>query len=164
MAKGTQHEFIPDLQREAGIYNSLISVQGVYTPVYLGSFDLAHPLYYVGWVPIVHMMVLTFGGYSLNHLRTLPDATTAIEGLRAIHGLGVLHRDVARRNMLWNSKEQRVIWHDFGQARIYRRAPLTEKSVNHRTISAVDKEKGGDHQQEFSREILKALSVLKPPS
>jgi hypothetical protein len=163
VAKGTQHGFIPDLQREAGIYNSLKSVQGVYIPVYLGSFDVAPPLHYMGWVPIVHMMVLTFGGYSLNHLRTLPDATTAIEGLRAIHGLGVLHRDVARRNMLWNSKEQRMIWHDFGQAKIYGRAPLTEKSANHRTLSA-DKKNGGDHRREFSREILKALSVLKPPS
>lgn len=163
VAKGTRHEFVPDLQREAGIYNSLQSVQGVYTPVYLGSFDLAHPLHYMGWVPIVHMMVLTFGGYSLNHLRTLPDGTTAIDGLRAIHELGVLHRDVARRNMLWDSKEQRVIWHDFGQARIYRRTPLTEKSANQRTISVADKKKGSDHRREFSREILMALSVLKPP-
>jgi len=119
-------------------------------------------LYYMGWVPIVHMMVLTFGGRPLNHLRTLPDATTAIDGLRAIHGLGVLHRDVARRNMLWDSKEQKVIWHDFGQSRIHRRIPLTEKSAYHRTISAADKNKGGGHRQEFSREILKALSVLKP--
>lgn len=100
VAKGTRQEFIPDLQREAGICNALKSVQGVYTPVYLGSFDLKHPLYYMGWVPIVHMMVLTLGGCPLNHLRTLPDATTAIDGLRAIHGLGVLHRDVAREPAL----------------------------------------------------------------
>ena len=110
------------------------------------------------------MIVLTFGGYSLNHVRTLPDAdATAIEGLRAIHALGILHGDVARRNMLWDAKEQRVIWHDFGRAKNYRRSPLTEKSVNRMTISGVDKKtKGDDPQRKFSREILRAFSELKP--
>ncbi|KIW99707.1 uncharacterized protein Z518_11120 [Rhinocladiella mackenziei CBS 650.93] len=163
VAKGTRREFVADLQREASIYKRYLKpIQGIYTPVYLGSFDLAYPLDYIGVVPIVHIMVLSFGGCSLNNLRSLPAATdTAIEGLRAIHGLGILHRDVARRNMLWDSKEQRVIWHDFGRACICRRDPLTEKSVNTRTISLVGKKDRNDPQREFSKEIRKALSELR---
>ena len=79
----------------------------MYTPIYLGSFDLARPLDYIDYIPIMHLMVLMFRGYSLNHIRTLPDVAraSAIEGLRAIYGLAILHGDMARRNMLWNPKE-----------------------------------------------------------
>ncbi|KIW85482.1 hypothetical protein Z517_00873 [Fonsecaea pedrosoi CBS 271.37] len=137
VAKGTRPEFVMDLQHEAKIYSKLRSIQGIHVPVYLGSYTLDRPLQYAGSVSIVHLMVLSFGGYSLNHLRKTPATTdTAIDGLRAIHKLGILHHDVARRNMLWDPMTGRIIWHDFGQARVYR-PPLTTpaaRSVDRRGV------------------------------
>ena len=105
--------------------------RGTWATVYLGSFPLKRPLHYVGIVPISYIIVLSFGGYSTNHLRTGPVASDmAIEGLRAIHYQGILHGDIARRNMLWNPATQRLIWHDFKSAKIIRPRPLTERSVN----------------------------------
>ncbi|OAL35138.1 hypothetical protein AYO20_05615 [Fonsecaea nubica] len=164
VAKGTRPEFVMDLQHEAKIYRKLRSIQGIHVPVYLGSYTLDRPLQYAGSVPIVHMMVLSFGGYSLNHLRTTPATTdTAIDGLLAIHKLGILHRDVARRNMLWDSMTGRIIWHDFGQAKVYRprlRTPAA-RSVDRRGVPDFGQQYQCDAHKKLASEISKALAELR---
>ena len=166
VAKGTKREYRSDLRREARIYgNYLKPVQGVHTPVYLGSFSLSKPLHYIGFVPIVHMMVLSFGGCSLNHLgrsltMTEDIQAQAIQGLRAIHATGVLHGDIARRNLLWNSRMQCVVWHDFDAATTPRRSPLAERSGNENMTARNGKKSVSDPEREFSKEIWKARSVL----
>jgi len=59
---------------------------------------------------------------------------------------------VARRNMLWDTTMQRVIWHDFGP----------EKSVNHSALSDAGKKERSFSERHLSTAILKALAKLKP--
>ncbi|KIW85223.1 hypothetical protein Z517_00613 [Fonsecaea pedrosoi CBS 271.37] len=163
MAKGTRQEFIADLKREAAMYQKILQpVQGTITPVYLGSFTMQRPLHYMGQVPIVHMMLMSFGGYPMHRMHIPPGAAqSAIDGLRAIHRLGILHHDIARRNMLWDPVLQRVIWLDFERAQICQRRPLMEKSVNENKMPTRGKAKR-TFEERASVEVRKVRAELNP--
>ena len=44
----------------------------------------------------------------------------AVEGIKAMHALGVLHRDVATRNILWNEERGRVMFIDFERSVVFK--------------------------------------------
>ena len=114
-------------------------------------------------VPIVHMMLLSFGGYPLHRLHTPPDAAhSAVDELRAIHQLEILHHDIARRNMLWDPVLQRVIWLDFDRAQVRHRRPLAEKSVNDSRTPIRRKTKKRTFEEQSSAEVRKARAELEP--
>ena len=101
-------------------------------------FKVPRPFHYLGTVLIVHVLVLSFGGNSLNLFALLrqPVVMTnsrqkqALTGLTAIHAAGVLHGDVAVRNILWNARTKQLLWHDFDRAVIVQRSPLAERCTN----------------------------------
>ncbi|KIW80567.1 hypothetical protein Z517_07183 [Fonsecaea pedrosoi CBS 271.37] len=164
VAKGTRPEFVRDLQREATIYQTFLKqLQGTWTPVYLGSLHLNQPLSYAGIAPISYLMVLSYGGYSINHMRTVPVVVdAALEGLRAIHRQGILHGDIAPRNILWNASTQQVVWHDFGSAKVNRPPPLGKKSVNPQTVTVLGKRSASSVVALFEAELSKVSAIFKP--
>lgn len=121
-AKCTVAEFVKDLKHEAAVYERLRPIQGVNVPLYLGSIDLTHPYSYDGIAYLEYMMLLSPGGKSLGQVLT--DANRACltaktkESLSAMHRLGVLHRDPAPRNLLYNLESKNVVVLDFERAEL----------------------------------------------
>ena len=94
--------------------------------------DLVDP-YYLGLdVTIMHMMVLSWGGDSIERWgggveRWGGDVSRLMEekerSLAAIHSLGVVHQDVRGANLLWNSEVGRVMVIDFERSDIRKVIP-----------------------------------------
>jgi tRNA A-37 threonylcarbamoyl transferase component Bud32 len=88
----------------------------------LGNIDLETPYYYEGICELVHMMFLGFGGELISkHLTTenRADITRLADcSAQAIHNLGVLHKDLEPRNILWNKEMGRVMVIDFERAEV----------------------------------------------
>lgn len=105
MAKCTPFAFEPCLRRESSIYKRLSTLQGNCIPVYLGRLTLERPYYYEGIAKLFHVMFLGYGGTPISqHWKNLEQESTLDQVgncLRSIHELGVLHRDVFPRNILW---------------------------------------------------------------
>ncbi|KAH8588056.1 hypothetical protein B0O99DRAFT_525815 [Bisporella sp. PMI_857] len=118
VAKGTGVECAEDLRHESTIYQRLQPIQGRYIPVHLGETTVPGPLYYAGAVGIVRMMFLSFAGYQIQSPISKAVITKAIQGLQAIHELGILQKDPAARNILVYPGESRVAWIDFERAEI----------------------------------------------
>ena len=162
-AKATVFAFVTDLKHEAGVYECLRKLQGTYVPVCLGGVDLLKPYYYRG-VELIHMMFMAWGGRSLGRcgpsLGLIGEDVSqmAAEGVEAMHALGVLHRDLALRNMLWNEECGRVMFVDFERSVVFetkqkQRQPLGVISGNRKrkiTVHITEDEKcegriqGGD--------------------
>ncbi|KAL8899380.1 MAG: hypothetical protein Q9192_001597 [Flavoplaca navasiana] len=124
VAKGTRDVFVVDLKHERGIYDRLTSIQGEYIPVHLGSIDLAHPWYDYGGVRVIHMLLLAHGGKCLSYCSDIPSEdlsvqTRAFEKMLACYGIE--HRDLERRNMLWNEELRRVMFVDFERSTVDQR-------------------------------------------
>jgi tRNA A-37 threonylcarbamoyl transferase component Bud32 len=70
--------------------------------------DIDHPYFYDAIAEIVHMMFLSFGGklitQHINGDNRLYLTERVERSIRAVHQLGVLHRDAMPRNMLWNAE------------------------------------------------------------
>lgn len=174
VAKGTRPEFVTDLRQEAKIYKQLKTVQGIHIPVCLGSFKVSSPFHYLGSVPIVHMLVLSFGGNSLNLFRisrqpvimTDRRQRQALAGLEAIHAAGVLHGDIAARNILWNARTGQMLWHDFDRATVVQRPPLAERrtnTVNSQSLGTQKRKRTGESSipGQFHNERTQARKLLK---
>jgi tRNA A-37 threonylcarbamoyl transferase component Bud32 len=136
-AKGTISAFTPYLRHEAAISEQLRPIQGIHIPVCLGTIDLVTPYYHIG-DQIVLFLFLGWGGIRIdrhidchNKNNVVAQATSS---LRAIHQLGVLHRDAMPRNMLWNTKSSGVIVVDFERAEIVERK-RAKKRVELGTLS-----------------------------
>lgn len=116
-AKCTIYAFISDLLHEGLVYKQLENIQGIHIPVCLGNIDLDRVLSYNCGVQLRHMMFMAWGGKRIDYQRPAPDPQLvrkqAISTLDAIHDLGILHKDVMPRNMLWNEEVQRVMIIDF---------------------------------------------------
>ena len=124
LAKGTVLAFVKDLRHEAEVYRLLTTVQGVYVPVCLGNIDLNKPYYYDAGICIIHMLLLSWSGECLDGSR-IPNGTERqmwtsdlVHAVNAIHGAGVLHRDIRMSNLLWNEETKRVVVIDFERAKI----------------------------------------------
>ena len=136
-AKGTVAAFVKDLQHERQVYQRLTDIQGICVPVCLGSLDLARPYYYDIGVLIVHMMILSWAGESLDDSKVLKrvDQRTldvmVTQSIEDIHHAGVLHADLRAANMLWNQETGRVMLIDFERSEMmgFRQA-LAESSPN----------------------------------
>ena len=137
-AKGTVAAFVKDLQHEHLVYQHLTDIQGICVPVCLGSLDLAYPYYYDIGVLIVHMIILSWAGESLDDskvLKCMGQRTLDVmitQSIEDIHHAGVLHTDLRTANMLWNQEIGRVMLIDFERSEIipgFRQA-LAESSPN----------------------------------
>jgi tRNA A-37 threonylcarbamoyl transferase component Bud32 len=104
------------------VYDLLRPIQGIHVPVHLGNIDLATPYYYEGICELVHMMFLSFGGKRISHRLTTENGPLITKPVnysaRAIHNLGVLHKDLEPRNILWNEEFGRAMVIDFERAEI----------------------------------------------
>ncbi|KNG46173.1 hypothetical protein TW65_07084 [Stemphylium lycopersici] len=107
---------------------------GIHVPVHLGNIDLETPYFYEGIADLVHMMFLSFGGHLISQHLTTENKALVSEQVRlsadAIHRLGVLHKDLMPRNILWNEETGRVMVIDFERAEIEQRTVLGAISVN----------------------------------
>jgi hypothetical protein len=120
VAKACPIELVYRLKWEAKIYDRLCPIQGTHVPVHLGNIDLEVPYYYEGICELKHMMFLSYGGKRMDkHLAA--DSKSFVsqqteESVQAVRSLGVLHNDLAQRNMLWEDQTRRVMVIDFERA------------------------------------------------
>lgn len=109
--------------------------------MHLGNTDLVTLYFYEGICELVHMMFLSFGGKRISQRLTTgnsPLITKQVDdSAQAIHNLGVLHKDLEPRNILWNEEIGRVMVIDF------ERAEVVEKRTVLGIISANRKRKRG---------------------
>ncbi|RYN62676.1 hypothetical protein AA0117_g12905 [Alternaria alternata] len=133
-AKCTPAYFAHRLRWEASVYERLRPIQGIHVPVHLGNIDLETPYFYEGIADLVHMMFLSFGGRLIGQHLTTENKASVSEQVRlsadAIHGLGVLHRDLMPRNILWNEETGHVMVIDFERAEMEQRTVLGAMSAN----------------------------------
>ena len=139
-AKAIVFAYVTDLQHEAAMYECLRKLQGTHVPVCLDGVHLLYPYYHRG-VELVHMLFMAWGGKplgrcgeSLGHVEENVSQRAA-EGIEAMHAPGVLHRDVATRNVLWNEECGRVMFVDFERSVVFKtkrkqRQPLSMISEN----------------------------------
>ena len=126
ISKGTVQAFIPDLEHEARVYERLKDAQGVHVPVFLGTIDLSslnRTYYYDFRVDIVHLCFMSWGGLSLRDVQDLDRNKStlqpmAVETMRAIHQLGVVHKDARYENILFNPQTGRVMLIDFERSQL----------------------------------------------
>ncbi|KAH8165240.1 hypothetical protein CIB48_g3011 [Xylaria polymorpha] len=168
-AKCTPLDFVHRLQHEATVYNVLRPIQGIHVPVHLGNIDLATPYYYEGICELVHMMFLSFGGKRISQCLTTgnrPLITKEVDhSAQAIHNLGVLHKDLEPRNILWNEETGRVMVIDFERAEVVeQRTVLGIISANRKRERGPDAsmaKQGGDRSSVFARERQRAAIELR---
>jgi len=151
-AKGTVAAFVKDLQYERQVYQRLTDIQGICVPVCIGSLDLAHPYYYDIGVLIVHMMILSWAGESLDDSKILKCGDRKVleamvmHSIEDIHQAGVLHTDTRAANMLWNQETGRVMLIDFERSEMIEgcRQVLSESSPNRKRKRGLSKEQALD--------------------
>ncbi|RYN64987.1 hypothetical protein AA0119_g11514 [Alternaria tenuissima] len=135
VAKACPIELAPRLEWEAKIYHRLRPIQGTHVPVHLGNIDLEVPYYYEGICELKHMMFLSYGGKRMDK-HPAADSKLFVSqqteaSVQAVRLLGVLHTDLAKRNMLWEDRTRRMMVIDFERARIVEpRRPLGAVSAN----------------------------------
>ncbi|KAL8659931.1 MAG: hypothetical protein Q9202_006886 [Teloschistes flavicans] len=114
VGKGTRDVFVVDLKLEAQMYHRLHALQGIDIPVHLGSIDLTVPFRQIGGVRIIHMLLLAYGGVSLDRAGEIDDLYSRVREFKdKIALLGITHQDLELRNMLWNPELQCVLFIDF---------------------------------------------------
>ena len=106
--------------------------------VYLGNIDLDSPYFYDGIAELVHITLPGFGGKLISQYITAENRSYVTQQVdysaRAIHDLGVLHKDLMPRNMLWNEETGQVMVIDFERAEVVK--PRT-------VLGAISKEEEG---------------------
>ncbi|KAF1992918.1 hypothetical protein P154DRAFT_528154 [Amniculicola lignicola CBS 123094] len=168
-AKCTPVDFVPRLRHEATVYDVLRSIQGIHVPVHLGNIDLATPYFYEGICELVHMMFLSFGGKQISQClttRNRPLITKEVHNsAKAIHSLGILHKDLEPRNILWNEETGRVMVIDFERAEVVeQRTVLGIISANRkrkRGPNASEAKQGGDRFPAFTRERKRMATEIR---
>ena len=166
VAKATSAHLVQYLEHEAKVYRRLQSIQGIHVPVCLGSVDLIRTYPYEGVVGLVHMILLSFGGRPIRWYLNTGNRANLIESARcsmkAIHELGVIHRDAMPRNMLWSVEINRVMVIDFERAEIASDQPRTalgQVSPNRKRKRGTEGEKGSDAFSNELRLIARELQV-----
>lgn len=117
VGKGTLCCIWPRLEREADVYTQiLVAAQGSAVPVFLGKINLQQPYELEGFERVRHMLLMGYGGEEIGMVTTVDkwdkynhQATSAHE----IEDLGVMHKDLALRNVLWNAELGRAMIIDF---------------------------------------------------
>ncbi|KAF1817488.1 hypothetical protein P152DRAFT_454075 [Eremomyces bilateralis CBS 781.70] len=158
VAKGVEGLDLALLQHENEMYNRLRPIQGKHIPVCLDRIDLVRPYYYDCGV-YVHFMFLSWAGQPLFNcvvqaIKTdINDAVSAM--LKAVHKLGVLHRDAEPRNILYNTNSGKLMLVDFERAEFCDRQPLGLISPN--AQSRKGKRKRGILQKQKNDDFTKEL-------
>ncbi|KAK6843984.1 hypothetical protein PG987_004844 [Apiospora arundinis] len=136
IGKGTVPAFIEDLEHEAKVYQALQPLQGKVTPIFLGAIDLrtiSRTYYYDFRVRVQYMMFLSWGGASLDSVRTAGDdgdlSRQLIHAIRALHTCGVAHKDLRSPNVLINQETGQIRICDFERAVLMERPRLPLGSV-----------------------------------
>jgi len=175
VGKGTVLAFVKDLRHEAEVYRRLTILQGIHVPLCLGSIDLDTPYYYGAGICIVHLMLLSWAGKCLDGSKTATGTdgqrwtSDLVHAVNAIHGAGVLHRDIRMPNLQWNEETKRVMVIDFERAEIVkavRRAllPMSPNRKRKRTLGAKEGD-GKDNMADTMKEdptmrLRVALDIL----
>ncbi|KAL1954008.1 hypothetical protein VTO42DRAFT_1829 [Malbranchea cinnamomea] len=133
--KGFPMGFRHFFRHEKALYDRLQPIQGVHVHVCLGTIDISkQPTCYDGIAYIPHLLLLAHAGVEISDCYVAKEQviSAASKSLRAIHALGVLHRDVDLRNMFWTGQSENVLVIDVKRAEILRpgRAPLRDTSPN----------------------------------
>ncbi|KND86166.1 hypothetical protein TOPH_09209 [Tolypocladium ophioglossoides CBS 100239] len=162
VAKGVEGLDLSCLQHENEIYNRLRAIQGKHIPVCLGSVDLVLPYYYDCGV-YVHFMFLSWAGQPLFDFADqatkvkvgMDDAVTTI--FKAMHKLGVLHRDAELRNILYNAESGRFMVVDFDRAEFRGRQHLGSIDPNGRNRKRKRRIPQKHEEDEFAKELESAV-------
>ena len=171
-AKGTVLKFANDLRHEAEVYRRLTSIQGIHIPIYLGSLDLEKPFFYDAGVLIVHMMLLSWSGESLDSNQTSKDIgwqlsfSSLSKAIKAIHKAGVLHRDIRMPNILWNKVTQKVMVIDFERAEIAKTIPFLPPKMpagKRKRILSADEVDGVEMTMDMMKEEMAARMLFASP-
>jgi serine/threonine protein kinase len=120
---------------EAAIYQHLDSIQGKRVPVYVCSIDLEQHFPYRGICWLVHMLVMSFGGDPISNHITPSNVATKVHlaqvSATAVHNLGVLHKDLEPRNILWNPQTKTVMIIDFERAKLVKAPRPALGTISH---------------------------------
>ncbi|KAF4123458.1 hypothetical protein GMORB2_6159 [Geosmithia morbida] len=106
IAKGVTGGRVPELEKEAAVYQKLQPLQGHGIPVCLGSVDLkplGQVFYYYFDVRIIRFILLSYGGTEVragDEASRAGVANTVTSILGQMHRLGVVHGDVRWPNVL----------------------------------------------------------------
>ncbi|KMU91408.1 hypothetical protein CIHG_09153 [Coccidioides immitis H538.4] len=125
VGKGTIEGLIHHLQHEAKVYEYLSKLQGSLIPVCLGSVNLKEPFITDGLDRIVHYLLLSWAGDSLDYSQHCDFHQEARRLQKELGRYGVVHGDVRPANVTWNSQLSRPMLIDFDKARLVRKRPLT---------------------------------------
>nr|KMM68637.1 conserved hypothetical protein, variant [Coccidioides posadasii RMSCC 3488] len=125
VGKGTIEGLIHHLQHEAKVYEYLSKLQGSLIPVCLGSVNLKEPFITDGLDRIVHYLLLSWAGDSLDYSQHCDFHQEARRLQKELGRYGVVHGDVRPANVTWNSELSRPMLIDFDKARLVRKRPLT---------------------------------------
>lgn len=118
VGKGTLSGRLRDLEHASRVYARLDWLQGEVVPVYLGLVRLDPGYILPGWVRVVHMMLMSWGGEAVTRA-PIPDVEVEAEirrSSRAVLAEGMNHGDERDANRLWNNELRRVMLVDFGHA------------------------------------------------
>ncbi|PYI09802.1 hypothetical protein BO78DRAFT_394683 [Aspergillus sclerotiicarbonarius CBS 121057] len=132
--KGTTARREHSLQMEIDTYRHLRTLQGYQIPVCLGDFELGIPYWYHGEL-LTRMMVLGWSGIRA-HNAINRDNASSFESERTnlldcLQSHGIVHRDSAWRNILWDESAGRLVMIDLEEVSwTERRLPLMRTSGN----------------------------------
>ena len=162
LAKCSPIYFAQHLQHEPTVYNQPRPIQGVHVSVCLAVIPLDQPYPYYGVVNLSPMLLLSSGGQTIdecihvkNQSRLLDQARHAMQEM---HQLGMLHRDAAPRNVLYDARDNTIMIVDFKRARSTPvRTALSEVSSNPTIPGAIE---GGKHVEVANRELNVAMTGL----
>ncbi|KAL1978974.1 hypothetical protein VTN96DRAFT_7856 [Rasamsonia emersonii] len=141
--KATTADLVSRLQHEKKVYDLLRSLQGREIPVCIGDFSPQVPYYYHGQV-MAHMLVLSWAGIRTQNIVNKDNEHWFLQkrevALSKIRSFGVIHRDVAWRNVLWNEETNSAIMIDFEDAILTLqqsrgRHPNAQKPQNGKSLS-----------------------------
>ncbi|KAG8527236.1 uncharacterized protein KY384_007980 [Bacidia gigantensis] len=141
IAKGTSFHWVSDLQHECKVYEHLVDFQAHSIPVCLGLISLANHYAYTAQKHLTAMMFLSYGGKPLIrnpplHL-TSPTARSkaakrAKKAFHAMRKLGLLHTDIALRNLLWSAELNCVMFIDFERSVVF-----SQKKKGHQSATSM---------------------------
>ncbi|KAG8527295.1 uncharacterized protein KY384_008039 [Bacidia gigantensis] len=172
-AKGTREVWVSDLIHEWNVYDHLASFQGTSIPVCLGNIHLEWAYPYSARSRLTHMMFMSYAGEPLHRLPPDIDLPTdsrikiaeqAKEAFKGLHRGGVVQRDVAMRNLLWDKQSKSIFFIDFERSVCFgpsRPQPqiqnlrVTKLEVEAATVSVnpVEDEDEENHGCEFGKPI-----------
>ncbi|KID86968.1 Protein kinase-like domain protein, partial [Metarhizium majus ARSEF 297] len=119
VGKGTTTDWWPEVSREADAYRLLQKAQASAVPVFLGTMDLVNAYFLHGAGEIRHMLVMGWGGESPGEIGAKSELSRELKrSEREVRQLGVIHGDLQRENILWNSEVRRILIIDFHQSKL----------------------------------------------